>query len=345
MPKFTKSTIYWIAQFFGWGAYITLAILQIKLSGDEFDTKILSNLFIVLTIGILATHVYKSSFIKLGWLDLGIKKLVPRVILGAVVAGVFLESIFYTIEQIIQKEFKFEITEILQELLSWSLLIFMWSLIYFVYHFFENFRKEEIKNLRWEASKSEFELNKLKSQLNPHFIFNSMNTIKALVDDEPTKAKSNITKLSNILRNTLLMGRKETIPFREELGLIKDYLDLEHTRFEERLQIEYNIPESIFKHKVPPMMFQTLVENGIKHGISKLPEGGKISITVIENSDHLVYKIFNSGEYNPIKKSASGLGLENSLQRLEILYNKKASLNIENADGGVITSVIIPKIL
>lgn len=343
MAKLTKKTIYWAAQFLGWGAYIALAIFQIKLSGESFDHKIITSLFVVFSIGILATHLYRIVFIRLGWLNLGIKKLALRIIAGSVVAGICFETIFFISEWFLESPEELKIAKILQEFLSWSLLIFMWSLVYFVFHFFENFRKEEIKNLKWEASKTEFELNKLKSQLNPHFIFNSMNTIKALVDDEPLKAKDNITKLSNILRNTLLMGKKETIPFSEELNLIKDYLDLEHSRFEERLKIEYNIDQTAYNYMVPPMMLQTLVENGIKHGISKLPEGGKIVLNAKETDNHLDIKIFNSGTYSPTQKTDSGLGLENSKQRLQLMYDNNALLEIKNIDKGVQTHIIIPK--
>src|SRR5690606_34796559 len=127
--------------------------------------------------------------------------------------------------------------EIMQLIINLSGVFIIWSLLYFLFHFINNYKKEEIKNLKWEAARNEIELNKIKSQLNPHFIFNSMNSIRALVDENPDLAKNAITQLSNVLRNSLLMGKKKLIPLGDELKIVDDYLSLEKTRFEERLTI------------------------------------------------------------------------------------------------------------
>src|SRR5690606_38237133 len=125
-----------------------------------------------------------------------------------------------------------------------------------------------------QAVKNEIELNRLISQLNPHFVFNSMNSIRALIDEDPKLAKQAVTELSNVLRNFLLMGKKTMVAFSEELKMVKDYLSLEKIRFEEKLQIIIKVDDDCMNFLVPPLMIQTLVENGIKHGTSKLPEGG-----------------------------------------------------------------------
>ena len=119
----------------------------------------------------------------------------------------------------------------------------------------------------------EIELNNLKSQLNPHFIFNALNSIRALVDENPSKSKQAINQLSNILRNSLASDKKGLTKFEDELKIVKDYLGLESIRFEERLKTEFDIHPDSQKFLVPPLMIQTLVENGIKHGISKLTAG------------------------------------------------------------------------
>ena len=122
------------------------------------------------------------------------------------------------------------------------------------------------KASKYEASMVQIELNHLKSQLNPHFIFNALNSIRALVDENPGKSKQAINQLANILRNSLASDKKGLTKFEDELKIVKDYLGLEHIRFEERLRAEFDIhPDSHLFH-VPPLMIQTLVENGIKHG-------------------------------------------------------------------------------
>ena len=133
----------------------------------------------------------------------------------------------------------------------------------------------------------EIELNNLKSQLNPHFIFNALNSIRALVDENPLKSKQAINQLSNILRNSLASDKKGLTKFEDELKIVKDYLGLESIRFEERLKTEFDIHPESQKFLVPPLMIQTLVENGIKHGISKLTPGGVIQLKTFVDEQSL----------------------------------------------------------
>ncbi len=208
----------------------------------------------------------------------------------------------------------------------------------------DNYKKTEIQNLRLEANSKEVELNKLKSQLNPHFMFNSMNSIRALVDEDPKKAKVAITQLSNILRNTLMMHKNRYITLEEELALVKDYLELEHVRFEERLCYSLNIDPQTLQLNVPPMMIQTLVENGIKHGISKYPEGGSISIVTVKNVNDFRIEIINTGQLGDINKTDSGFGIANTTNRLELLFGKKAVFSLKNLDDKNVISEITIKI-
>ncbi len=218
----------------------------------------------------------------------------------------------------------------------------VWSLLYFLFHFIQNYRKEEIKNLRWQAAKNEMELNKLKSQLNPHFIFNSMNTIRALIDEDPKKSKQSVTRLANILRSSLLMGRKKVISFSEELQLVEDYLNLEKTRFEERLECKFEIDDSTKEHMIPPMLLQTLVENGLKHGISKLTDGGRIEVKAWKENGSLNLSIFNSGKLDSTAEESEGFGLANTKQRMKLLYGRDAHFSIQNTEEGVLAEVVIP---
>ena len=139
------------------------------------------------------------------------------------------------------------------------------------------------------------------------------------------------------------MGRKMVITFEEELQLVHDYLNLEKTRFEERLECEFEIADSTKDHLIPPMLLQTLVENGIKHGISKLQEGGKISVKAWKDNGSLELIIFNSGELVEDSKPETGFGLVNTRQRLQLLYGKGAYFEIKNTEGGVLAELKIPE--
>ncbi|MGD8307594.1 MAG: histidine kinase, partial [Ignavibacteria bacterium] len=207
----------------------------------------------------------------------------------------------------------------------------VWSLIYFSIHYLENYKKTEIESLIWEAAVKDYELKTLKSQLNPHFMFNSMNSIRSLIEEDPENAKIALTKLSNILRYSLRMERVESVPLGEEIKSVKDYLDLEKIRFEERLKYSLNIDTSSSHIEIPPMMIQTLVENGIKHGISKISSGGTIVIESKVHNSHLFIEIENDGflEEDALKNS-KGFGVANTKHRLNLLFGEKASFELSN---------------
>jgi LytS/YehU family sensor histidine kinase len=221
------------------------------------------------------------------------------------------------------------------------LIFFLWSLIYFTYHYIARYNK----SIKYEASLIESELNNLKSQLNPHFIFNALNSIRALVDENPDKSKQAINQLSNILRNSLAFEKKGLTKFEDELKIVKDYLSLESIRFEERLRAEFDIHPDSKDYFVPPFMIQTLVENGVKHGISKLTRGGLVRLKTSIERNHLKISIRNSGQMiNGAKRAKTGLGLKNTIQRLKLLYGDEASFKIVNESSNfVLTEIVIPQ--
>ncbi len=217
---------------------------------------------------------------------------------------------------------------------------FLWVLIYFMFHYFESYRK----SLQYEATMNEIELNNLKSQLNPHFIFNALNSIRALVDENPVKSKDAITQLSNILRNSLALDKKRLVDFNDEIRTVKDYLALETIRFEERLKTDLQIHPSSEMYKVPPMMIQTLVENGIKHGVSNLKKGGKIELSTDVADSMFIIRIRNSGRYLNGKTKTMGYGLDNTRKRLKLIYGDSATFYIDNEDKNtVLTEIRIPE--
>jgi LytS/YehU family sensor histidine kinase len=168
-----------------------------------------------------------------------------------------------------------------------------------------------------------------------------MNSIRALIDENPSKAKEAITKLSGILRATLLLDKGKEISLKDELNLVKDYLKLEHIRFEDRLTCEFKISDEVLNYKIPPFIIQTQVENAIKHGISKLPGNGFVLIEAFEHNKILIIKVINSGKLN-LEKSLTGLGFKNSEQRLLLLYGNDGKININEIDNRVIVDINIP---
>lgn len=239
------------------------------------------------------------------------------------------------------KDVAFDPSRIWGLTLVYAIILFLWSVLYFTYHYFDQYNKA----LKYEASRVQIELNNLKSQLNPHFIFNALNSIRALVDENPLKSKQAINQLSTILRSSLASEKIRLTKFDDELKIVKDYLGLESIRFEERLKTEFDIDPESHNFFVPPLMIQTLVENGIKHGISKLTAGGIIQVKTIVEKGRLKIHIRNSGHLlNGAKRSTTGIGLKNTMQRLKLLYGDEAVFRIVNEnDNFVLTEIVIPQ--
>ncbi len=219
------------------------------------------------------------------------------------------------------------------------ILISLWLLLYMVWHYLERSRKDELDKLNLEKTVKELELNTIKSHINPHFIFNSLNSIRALVDENPQRARSAITELSNILRSSMQVEKMETVPLHKELDIVRDYLALEQMRFEERLKVEMDIDEDTLDQPVPPMMLQTLVENAIKHGVSKKIDGGTVRVISKFIGNHFELTVQNTGvlEESPFEE---GFGLKSTRDRLRFLYKTNSNFQIQNINGNKVEAKI-----
>ena len=339
-----KLRLYWTMQIGGWLLYAVVQIVtSIIASGGASAQRVLF-LFCESMLPLVITHVARVLLKPGAWLSIGVPRLVLRVLSTSLLLGLvyyFLRLPLSYMLGMYDMEVGFDPGRIVGLSLLYSFYFFLWFVLYFAFHYFDRYNK----SLKYEASIVQIELNNLKSQLNPHFIFNALNSIRALVDENPVKSKQAINQLSNILRNSLASDKKGLTKFDDELRMVRDYLGLEHIRFEERLKAEFDIHPDSHKFLVPPLMIQTLVENGIKHGISKLTAGGVIQLKTNVENDCLKIHIRNSGRLiNGERKSPTGLGLKNTVQRLKLIYGDDASFRIVNEnDNFVLTEVIIPQ--
>lgn len=340
-----KQRLYWALQVGGWAFYVIVQVVTTILAsgGQRISSQRLIFLIAEGVLCLILTSVLRYSINKWKWLPMGLMLLIPRVVLGVFVLGLFMYFVRIPISislNLFNPDSAFLPEKIVTGILYYALIFFLWSVMYFIYNYFESYNK----SLKLEASVKEIELNNLKSQLNPHFIFNALNSIRALVDENPSKAKLAINQLSSILRNSLVKEKRGLTPFDDELKIVKDYLGLESIRFEERLKTEFEITPESKEFMVPPLMIQTLVENGIKHGISKLTEGGLIHMKTEVENNYLKIQIRNSGQYvNGTKRHGGGLGIENTIQRLKLIYGYEASFRILTEKNGVVlTEIVIP---
>jgi len=338
-----KYKLYWICQVVGWQFYAVVNIFAYFAFNEQFDEKqILSEIFFRAVLNIAITHYFRLLLIKKGWLKFVWQQLFPIIAVLILIMALINYTAIYTLAALWESDSNLDTPREIFIGISEPLVLYtVWSIIYFTFHYFERYNK----SLQYEVAINEFELNNLKTQLNPHFIFNALNSIRALVDEDPKKSKLAITQLSNILRNSLILDKKKLISFEDEIKTVKDYLELESVRYEERLIVKYDIASESIDFNVPPMMVQTLVENGIKHGVSKLTNGGTIAITTEVNNHTLKIEIRNSGQYkNKKNDDQMGFGLQNTIKRLDLIYGEEASFLIQNENNNtVLTQLVIPE--
>ncbi len=232
--------------------------------------------------------------------------------------------------------------------MRWAYLIdCIWdSLPWFLgYHLFRYARISTEREIELENSLQDSELDRLRKQLNPHFLFNALNGIKALVLTAPKQSREAIGQLSDLLRLSLKTNLKENIFLGEEVEILDNYLSIEKIRFEDRMKIEIDIPISLRHYKVLPFCLQILAENGVKHGIGKLKNGGIIKVSAEKEGNNLSLKVINTGSLNyssDFSYNNTSIGLENLKRRLKINFGERANFNIEETNGFVIATIILP---
>ena len=213
---------------------------------------------------------------------------------------------------------------------------------YFAYaNFRENQRKLAVEGeLRQHALKSE--LAAIKAQLNPHFLYNVFNTINAALPPGSEEARTMVSRLSDLFRYQLRASREELVPLGDELAFVTNYLELEHARFKDRLQVAINVAPELLPRRVPSMLLQPLVENCVKHGLSSLVEGSSITIDVFERDGKLHFRIADTGVGVADKSTlfGRGIGLTNTRLRLDKMYGSVLEI-LDNQPHGLVVAFAI----
>jgi two-component system, LytTR family, sensor histidine kinase AlgZ len=193
-----------------------------------------------------------------------------------------------------------------------------------------------------EVRARDAELSALKAQINPHFLYNSLNSISALTTIDPARAREMCVLLADFLRATLGVGEKRAITLREELGLLEKYFSIEKIRFGERLTLQENIQEDAKACLLPPLLLQPLVENAVVHGIAQMAEGGWIRLSAVRNKDILAVTVENSWDPEAHSTRRNGVGLKNVQRRMETSFGKDAHLQANAEDEIFRVTLAIP---
>lgn len=349
-----KERLYVMCQMGGWGFLIALQAAYTVLAGRAFrdgNTPLVAhatNVFVVL-LAVLLTHYGRHFIQRWNWKELTWGPLVPRIIGLSVVLSVLWSVVGYgIIYHLIGLRWGAPISKSFAmgaSIINGTLVLVGWHCIYFIYHVYERVQRLQVEKLRLAASVKEAELRALKSQVNPHFLFNSLNSLRALIDEDAPRARESVTRLANMLRYSLSSGQLETVVLEEELRVVEDYLALEQIRHEQRLQVRFEVAPGARRQSVPPMLLQTLVENAVKYGISTRRGGGEVVIAAMVEHDALRLRVTNPGDLNaPATPSAAragsstGVGLRNASERLKLIFGDRAMLRLLAEPAGCVTA-------
>jgi hypothetical protein len=338
----SRTRTYWICQIGGWTAY---AVMRITLSSffQEVGWKHAVVYVLLIGMGVLLTHLYRLVAKRRDWTNMPLGRLAPRVVVASIVVALVLHFTMdgagrYVLEFDFYEEIDSEIGVFLASVINVWILIMLWSLIYFGVHYFWNYRQAEVDKWKLEAQAETARLKALKLQLNPHFFFNSLNSVRALIAEDPDRAQRMVTRLARLLRSTLQVDDVKTVPLKAELATVRTYLELESVRFEDRLRYEIDASEGALQRSVPFLLVQTLAENGIKHGVAQCQGGGVITIDAHIEGQDLCIQVTNPGA---IDTEEGGTGLANARERLQLLFGEEASLTVQNADPATVEATVL----
>jgi two-component system, LytTR family, sensor kinase len=344
----TKNKRYWMLQISCWAIYVSYMAFVIFFYVPQ-ASKIIIAAITNFCLFVSLTHIYhlvvrRWNIETLKWYKFLIYPISANVLVSLVV-GIVNELLFHLATYFSPQHkggFGYFISI---HLLDMFRFVMPWFIFYHGIKFAEKAIKNEREKLDAQTQLKLVELDNLRNQLNPHFLFNSLNSIRSLTLSDPKMAREATTKLSDLLRTALTYNDLQEIHLEEEINLVNDYLSLEKIRFEDRLTYRIKTEKSLMKVRVPPMSLQLLAENAVKHGIGKTKTGGEILIYAHRQEGQLVFGVKNSGKLggvNPDKNQRKGLGLENLRKRLLLNYGIENGLKISSENNTVTAEVCIP---
>lgn len=339
---------YLLAQGLFWSSYLLLNIIFAVLWNSFSGAAI--GIFVTLSFMLLYTsHQLRALYLRnqpqltflhtclhLGWL-------IP---LAALAIQIVLHLLIYAVVALAPEHsagiHPFNISNFVLYTFNTAFMLALWSMLYLLRSEFKKRRETEIAHWRDQAKLREIELQFLRSQINSHFLFNSLNNLRSLILEDPQAARKGLADLATLLRGLLQTEAHTTVPLREELDWVRGYLALEALQFEQRLQYEFVIDNSLLDAKVPPLLVQTLVENAIKHGIAGRRTGGLVSLRAQRlNNSEWQLEVENPAAELPALHQGNGIGIANARERLAIAFGERATFELQLGEN-VVARVCMP---
>ena len=335
-------------QFLGWGFINTVSIFVVKGISSQLliYSMVLGTLLGIFSTSILRWYLKRNVQLE----SFGGKELIKTLVAYLITATVF-GALNFALGYLYVK-FGPELTATEHQIfknydnvgiqvLNSLFLIGAWTVTYLVIKLLLKINQDRIERLELNTHLKQAQLNTLKGQINPHFMFNSLNNIRGLMLEDVEKSREMLTKLSEILRYSLTNNNRNAISVRDELEVVDNYIDLSKIQFEDRLEFIKNVDDNTLDMQIPPMIIQLLIENAIKHGISNIKKGGIVVLNMTRHGDVLGIEVRNTGKLQ-IGKDSTQLGLKNIEQRLKLLYADQASFDLEEVANEVVAHIKIP---
>ncbi len=329
-------------QLAGWLAYGLMGVGMSRAFGYG-SVRMDATTLLGALIGAAVTHAWRGVIVGRGLLALPFGRLLPRLIAGMVGAAVVAELLVWALGLFVTHAYTMKTSTVgvmFATTANWLFTILLWTAIYVGSQWFARWRGSEIQRLRLEVLARDAQLEVLHAQIQPHFLFNAMNVLRALIPEDPARARDLVTELSELMRYALQAGRRERVALAEELAVVQSYLRVESARFEERLAWRIEADDAVRRTLLPPMLLQSLVENAVKHGIAASERGGEVVVTARREGDRVWLRVTNPG-----RVAAHGdtrIGLANARERLRLLYGERAALTLAEHDGHVVAEVTLP---
>jgi two-component system, LytTR family, sensor kinase len=333
VPK--TATLYWICQVAGWSTFLAYVLVGYFFGAPHHQAGDIVSIIVFCTIvPILMTHGLRSWMYRHHWAELREWRRKVRQFPAAVVLAVIVTLAVGLANGLAHGRVWIPIDG-----MFWMLLAYWWAFGFWIWFYelaHQRRRRDQLELIARDA-----QLRALRGQLNPHFLFNSLNSLRSLIPENPERAASMVTGLAEILRYSLTADRKDTVSFAEEMSIIDEYVAVERARFDERLRVEQMIDPRALSVAVPPMLVQTLVENAVKHGISNLPQGGVVRVEARLRDERLEVVVSNSGRLRPAP-DGTGFGLANAVKRLQLMYGNRASLVVKEDGDRTVAELVLP---
>ena len=342
-PRINKS--FWILTILGWGAFALINFIQRQAMKLETLEIGLVSIFSLLLVNTILCLIFRELIHRFGWLDarntwIWFKILISSAVFGLISAFLMVVVLSsYLVLMGYMSRFFVSMAIVYGNATVVSLLMFLWAALYISINYVAQLQKAEL-------ALKQAQLNTLSGQLNPHFLFNGLNNIRGLMLENVEKSRHMLTALADILRYALRSNNNTLQRLQDEIEIVRSYVDLASIQYEERLRYDERIEAELLTYHIPPMMIQLLVENALKHGIDRSPDGGVLCVKVFKQNDALHIQVSNPGALDDSVNSDknTGLGLKNIRQRLQLMFADSAGLSIREKAGTVTVEVYMPLI-